>query len=42
MNHWADRFLVLLCSFALIAVLIVPYEEHGKPPVSILSAALKR
>ena len=41
MNPWANRFLVLLCSFALVAMLTVPFEEHGKPPVSLLSAVLK-
>jgi hypothetical protein len=42
MNNWPDRFLVLLCSFALVAILLVPFEEDGTPPLSIIAAALKR
>jgi hypothetical protein len=42
MNCWADRFLVFLCSFALVAILLVPFEENGKPPLYMVTAALKR
>jgi len=41
MNHWADRFLVVLCSFAFVAILVVPFEESGKPPFSIITAVLR-
>jgi hypothetical protein len=36
MNRSADRLLIVLCSFALIALLLVPLEENGKAPLLLL------
>ncbi len=42
MNHWADRFLIFLCSFALVAILQVPFEENGKSSLDIIAVKIKR
>jgi|GEM_PF-4616316 len=42
MNYWADRFLVFLCSFALVAIFLVPFEENGKSSLDIIAVKIKR
>ncbi len=36
MRRNADRLLIVFCCFALMALLWVPLEEHGKAPMQFI------